>query len=58
MEDIAKMHDIPYREAVGSLMYLALATRPDVAYAVGVVSRFSNNPGIVHWEAVKRVFKY
>jgi hypothetical protein len=57
-EDIAKMRNIPYREAVGSLMYLALATRPDIAYAVGVVSSFSNNPGIVHWEAVKRVFKY
>jgi Reverse transcriptase (RNA-dependent DNA polymerase) len=57
-EEIAQMRDVPYREAVGSLMYLALATRPDIAYAVGVVSRFCSNPGSAHWEAVKRVFKY
>ena len=54
----AKMQSVRYREAVGSLMYLAIATRPDIAYAVGVLSRFSSNPGPEHWTAVTRVFRY
>jgi hypothetical protein len=57
-EEFAAMRDIPYREAVGSLMYAALGTRPDIAYAVHLVARFSNNPGKAHWEAVKRVIRY
>ena len=50
--------DVPYREAVGSLMYLAVATRPDIAYAVGTVSQYLANPKRFHWNAVKRIFKY
>lgn len=34
----------PYREAVGSLMYHAVSTRPDISYSVGLVSRFLENP--------------
>jgi hypothetical protein len=56
--DFALMRDIPYREAVGSLMYAALGTRPDIAFAVQTISRFSSKPGPAHWEAVKRVFRY
>ena len=56
--EAAEMRSIPYREAVGSLMYLAIATRPDIAYAVGVLSRFSSNPGMAHWKAVKHLFRY
>jgi len=52
------MRDVPYQEAVGSLMYAALGTRPDIAFAVQNVSRFSSKPGPVHWEAVKRIFRY
>jgi hypothetical protein len=58
LEDIAKMRNIPYREAVGSLMYAAMGTRPDIAFATSTVAQFSDNPGWVHWEAVKRIFKY
>lgn len=57
-EDAVYMRSIPYAEAVGSLMYLAIATRPDIAYAVGVLSRFSANPGVAHWKAVKHLFRY
>ncbi|MCO5583240.1 hypothetical protein L7F22_037149 [Adiantum nelumboides] len=39
-------------------MYAMVATRPDIAYAVGVVSRFMSNPGKKHWEAVKGVLRY
>lgn len=48
----------PYREAVGSLMYLSVATRPDISYAVGVVSRHLDNPNQAHVNAVKRILKY
>lgn len=55
-EDSMAAQSIPHREAVGSLIYLANCTRPDIAVAVGVLSRFLQNPGRVHWEKVKRVF--
>ncbi|MCO5567257.1 hypothetical protein L7F22_020946 [Adiantum nelumboides] len=54
----AEMAKIPYASACGSLMYAMVATRPDIAYAVGVVSRFMSNPGKKHWEAVKGVLRY
>ena len=57
-DDIAKMRDIPYHEAIGSLMYASLGTRPDISFAVQTLSRFAVNPGLAHWEAVKRVFRY
>jgi hypothetical protein len=49
---------VPYREAVGSLMYLSTATRPDIVYAVSVVSENLEAPLLSHWQAVKRIFKY
>ncbi|KAF7346239.1 Integrase catalytic domain-containing protein [Mycena sanguinolenta] len=57
-EDIAKMKNIPYLHILGAIAYLAVATRPDIAYAVGVLSRFSKNPGWTHWIALKRVLRY
>jgi hypothetical protein len=54
----AIMRDKPYREAVGALNWAALATRPDIAFAVGTVARFAANPGIAHWNAVKRIYRY
>jgi hypothetical protein len=47
-----------YQSAVGSLMYAMLGTRPDLAYAVSVVSRFASNPTEAHMNAVKRIFRY
>ena len=47
-----------YREAIGSLMYLAVSTRPHLAYIVGVLSRYMENPDTTHWQGIKRVFKY
>jgi hypothetical protein len=52
------MSGVPYRAAIGSLMYLMVSTRPDLAAAVGLLSRFLNNPGEQHWIGVKKVFKY
>ena len=47
-----------YRGMVGSLLYLASWTRPDIAFAVSELSRFVSNPGKPHLEAAKRVFRY
>lgn len=52
------MASIPYSSAVGSLMYAMVCTRPDIAHAVGVVSRYLSNPGKDHWEAVKWILRY
>ena len=52
------MRSVPYSHAVGSLMYLAISTCPDIAYVVGVLSRFSSNSGKEHWAAVKHLFCY
>ena len=49
---------VPYASAVGSLMYAMLCTRPDICYAVGVVSRFQSNSSMDHWIAVKHILKY
>lgn len=50
--------DVPYAEMVGSLLYLTVNTRPDLAYCAGVLSRFVANPCDVHWKAAKRVLRY
>jgi hypothetical protein len=52
------MDDSIYREAVGSLMFLMVCTRPDIAFSVGQVAQFSHNPKQVHWTAVQRVLAY
>ena len=56
--EFAAMRDVPYREAVGALNWAALATRPDITFAVSTVARFASNPGPAHWEAVKQIFRY
>lgn len=56
--DYPKRESFPYREAIGSLMYLAVATRPDISFAVNYASRFMEKPAEVHVNAVKRILKY
>lgn len=53
-----EMVGTPYRNAVGTLIYLRNVSRPDVAYAVSTVSQFLENPGNEHWIPVKRIFRY
>ena len=53
-----QMKNIPYASAVGSLMYAQVCTRPDIAFAVGMLGRYQNNPGIDHWRAAKKVMRY
>ncbi|KAM2485886.1 hypothetical protein ACFX1W_038022 [Malus domestica] len=56
-EEIRQMNVIPYASAIGSLMYAMICTRPDIAYAVSITSRYQSNPGPEHWAAVKTVCK-
>ncbi|PKI60665.1 hypothetical protein CRG98_018912 [Punica granatum] len=49
---------VPYASAIGSLMYAMLCTRPDIAYAVSVTSRYQSKLGLDHWIAVKNILKY
>ncbi|KAJ3701279.1 hypothetical protein LUZ61_004984 [Rhynchospora tenuis] len=46
-----------YRSLVGSLRYL-MCTRPDIAYGVGLVSRYMEEPKTSHWKAIKRILRY
>jgi hypothetical protein len=48
----------PYREAVGSLLWAARTSRPDILYAVGKVSSHCNNPSLAHVNAVKHILRY
>jgi hypothetical protein len=57
-EETADMTDVPYQRGIGSLMYAATSTRPDIAFAVSILSQFMRNPGRTHWEAVKEVIRY
>jgi hypothetical protein len=52
------MANVPYQRAIGSLMYTATSTRPDIAFSFATLSQFMRNPGAAHWEAAKRVFRY
>jgi hypothetical protein len=49
---------IAYQSVTGSLNYAAISTRPDISYAVGVLSRFNAHPGPEHWRALDRVVRY
>jgi hypothetical protein len=52
------MKSVLYAPVVGSFMYAMVATRPNIAHAVGVISRFMYNPGRLHWNEVKHIFRY
>ena len=54
----AQMQGVPYIEAIGSVLWLGVVSRPEIAFAVGILSQFIQNPGSVHWEALKRINIY
>ena len=56
-EDEARTTE-PYREAVGSLMWLANTTRPDFAQAVSAVAGHSHDPSDTHWKVVESILAY
>ncbi|GJS95371.1 hypothetical protein Tco_0802339 [Tanacetum coccineum] len=56
--ELQRMQNIPYASAVGSIMYAVRCTRPDVAFAQNMTSRFQQNPGDLHLTTVKNILKY
>ena len=57
------LDDVPYelteyQSAVGSIIYAAVSTRPDLSISIGILSQFMANPSKEHWSGVKRVLRY
>jgi hypothetical protein len=50
--------NVPYSALVGSLLYLAVCTRPDLSHAVNMLARFIASPKLQHWQAAKGVLRY
>ncbi|KAL0437770.1 UNVERIFIED_CONTAM: Retrovirus-related Pol polyprotein from transposon TNT 1-94 [Sesamum radiatum] len=57
-EELKRMSNIPYASTVGSIQYDVQCTRPDVAYALSVTSRYQACAGEAHWGTVKSILKY
>ncbi|GJW59501.1 retrotransposon protein, putative, ty1-copia subclass [Tanacetum coccineum] len=57
-EEVKRMQNVPYASVMGSIVYAVRCTRPDVAFAQNIISRFQQNPGEPHWTAVKNILKY
>jgi len=57
-EEKKDMDRVPYASVVGNLMYVMVCTRPDLAHAIGSISRFLSNLGREHWNAVKWIMRY
>jgi hypothetical protein len=57
-EERQEISEKPYLELLGALLYIALATRPDIAFAVNLLSRFSSNPGMDHWKGLLNIVAY
>lgn len=55
---VTEAFDEPYRELLGSLMYVMVSTRSDICFPVGYLGRFQSQPGQQHWTALKRVVRY
>jgi hypothetical protein len=52
------MSRVTYSSVVGSLMYAMVCSRPDLSYAMSLVSRYMSNPGKEHWRTVQWIFRY
>ena len=57
-EEIKTMKKIPYHEAIGALNWVAVGSCPDISFVVSQLAQFMENPGRIHWEAVKQVLRY
>ena len=52
------MSHVPYASAIGRLMYAMVCTKPNIAHAMGVLSRYMSKSGKENWTVVKRLFRY
>ena len=49
---------VPYLSAIGALLYLAQCTRPDIAFPVNLLARYSSAPMRRHWNGIKHILRY
>jgi len=56
--ELVKMEDIPYANAIGTIMYSMISTRSDLAYSISLLSRYMSNPRKPHWDALKYMLRY
>ncbi|GBN91597.1 Retrovirus-related Pol polyprotein from transposon RE2 [Araneus ventricosus] len=52
------MSKFPYRNLLGCLSFISGRTRPDICYAVNILSQFQSNPGLVHWNILLKLLGY
>lgn len=57
-EETNILHDIPYQEIIGCLLYISQITRPDISFAINMLSKYNNKPEMKHWIALKRIMRY
>ena len=57
-QEVTEMKEVPYPEAIGSVMYSMISTRPDIAHAMSVLSRYMSTPGVEHWKGLKWLLRY
>ena len=57
-QESAPANDVPYRQVIGSLMYLLIGSRPDLVFAIGKLSQHAESPANFHWISAKQVLRY
>ncbi|GBM56888.1 Retrovirus-related Pol polyprotein from transposon TNT 1-94 [Araneus ventricosus] len=57
-EELKEISQLPYRNILGCLSFIASRTRPDISYAVNIFSQFQSNPGIFHWNGLLKLLGY
>jgi hypothetical protein len=56
--EVDQMKLVLYASVVESLMYAQVCTRPDLAFVTGMLGRYQKNPGISHWNGIKKALRY
>ena len=56
--EATRMLQMPYRELVGTLLWVANGTKPDIAFSITTLAKYTLNPGEIHWQALLRVLGY
>ncbi|GFV81277.1 retrovirus-related Pol polyprotein from transposon TNT 1-94 [Trichonephila clavipes] len=56
--EVEEMSKFPYRNLLGCLSFIANRTRPDISYAVNILSQFQESPGIKHWSILQKLLGY
>ncbi|GKF87862.1 hypothetical protein Tco_0258739 [Tanacetum coccineum] len=57
-DELDKISRVPYALSIGLIMYAMICTRPDVSFALSMVSRHQQNPGEGHWTALNSILRY